>query len=113
MISVEETPFQMARQLIAQGRHAFILQRGHLTATDNRTSTRVITEPYQYGITFIPELYIRNHWSQWFNVVDYRQGAIHNFQDIIVLTPKKQILLQIKKWAEVVVAQYHSINIRA
>lgn len=101
MIWVEETPFQKAMKEFAQNKHAFILQNGHLTTVQKNSSLRsrlrnlfvakkqFITEPYEYGITFIPELYMRNHWSTWFEIVDYRHGAIHNFQDIVVLTPRK------------------------
>lgn len=87
MISVDEDRFQKARSEFAKGRHAFILQHGHLTTTDGKHS--LINEPFEYGITFIPEQYVRAHWSRWFDVLDYRHGAIHSFQDIVVLAPKK------------------------
>lgn len=81
MISVDEDGFQNARSAFAEGRHAFIPQEGHLK--------KLINEPFEYGITFIPEQYIMAHWSRWFDIKDYRHGAIHKFQDIVVLTPKK------------------------
>jgi SAM-dependent methyltransferase len=40
---------------------------------------------YAYGITFISASYIRDVWSRYFDVVDIRSGAIHDFQDIVVL----------------------------
>lgn len=96
MIWVEEIPFQNARRLFSQDKHAFILQNGHLTtvleksfSNHNQNPIKVIKEPFEYGITFIPETYIRKHWGQWFDIVDYRHGAIHSFQDIVVLKPKK------------------------
>ena len=101
MISVAPEPFETAKKCFAAGKHAFILQHGHLTtATGPRRwwhrmrhllggKAALVNEPYQYGITFLPERYIREHWGRWFEVLDYRPGAIHNFQDIVVLRPKK------------------------
>jgi len=92
MIAVPDEPFRRAQALFAQGKHAFILQQGHLTTVDRDASSssgRLIDEPFEYGITFIPEPYIREHWGKWFHVLDYRHGGIHAFQDIVVLTPKK------------------------
>ena len=97
MIAVDRVLFEKARQLFARGEHAFILQHGHLTASANtlrrwlsRAMGRCVTNlPFQYGITFIPETYIFEHWTQWFEVLDYRRGAIHDFQDIVVLRPRR------------------------
>ncbi len=100
MLWVDENLFQNARQKFAKGEHAFIIQYGHLTTVMKGASflrrvfkrvkkNQLIKEPFEYGITFIPENYIRTHWSHWFNIIDYRHGAIHGFQDIVVLTPKK------------------------
>lgn len=44
--------------------------------------------PYQYGITFVSEKYLRRHWSKWFEIEAVRHGAIHDFQDIVVLRAK-------------------------
>jgi len=95
MIAVEDEGFQRACREFDQGLHAFILQDGHLTTVhscvtlDSKLSNdKVIQQPYEYGITFIPESYIRRHWGQWFHVVDYLHGAIHSFQDMVVLRPK-------------------------
>ena len=92
MIAVDKAPFQAAQEKFAGDEHAFILQRGHLT-TKNRSWLKwfkvVIKEPFEYGISFIPEKYVRSRWTRWFNVIDYRSGAIHDFQDIAVLMPKK------------------------
>jgi cyclopropane fatty-acyl-phospholipid synthase-like methyltransferase len=98
MIAVDEKLFQDACLTFAEGQHAFILQQGHLTSFRKTrlrrffswiTNQCVIHEPFEYGITFIPESYIRQHWGKWFDVVDYRAGAIHSFQDIVVLRPRK------------------------
>lgn len=93
MLEMREDLFQAARQKFADGSHAFILQQGHLTtagkSTNELLTEKVISDPFEYGITFIPEKYLRTHWSQWFDLVDYRVGALHDFQDIAVLRPKK------------------------
>lgn len=94
MLDMREDLFQAARKAFAAGRHAFILQQGHLTTVGNTTlkgllTEKVISEPFEYGITFIPESYLHSHWTQWFELVDYRPGALHDFQDIVVLKPRK------------------------
>lgn len=97
MLCVMEEPFQEAREAFTNGEHAFILQKGHLTNTPRRVSLRnlffgrkmIVREPFEYGITFIPETYLRDRWADRFEFVAYLPGAIHSFQDIAVLTPKK------------------------
>lgn len=90
MIDVPDAPFEKAKADFAAGRHAFILQNGHLTTTLPRIAgqEKIVTGEFEYGITFIPEAYLRAHWSRWFEVVDYRSGALHDFQDLAVLRPK-------------------------
>lgn len=90
MIAVPDEPFRQARDRFARGEHAFILQQGHLTTTTSEsTAPKIIDAPYEYGISFIPEEYVRRHWVHWFDVVEVRRGAIHSFQDIIVLRARK------------------------
>jgi SAM-dependent methyltransferase len=97
MLWVDQQPFDKACAEFEQNRHAFILQQGHLTTVGpdgannrlNKSKGTVIEEPYQYGITFIPEQYIFTHWAKWFHVVEIRRGAIHDFQDIVVLRPRE------------------------
>jgi SAM-dependent methyltransferase len=96
MLDVPDDRFAAARAAFAAGEHAFILQFGHLTTMHREGQSllqklrrKVIEEPFEYGITFIPEAYIRKHWRQWFEVLDYRVGALHDFQDIVVLEPRK------------------------
>ena len=100
MISVDRELFEAARRRFLAGEHGFVLQHGHLTQLQPRSGwldkakmmvrgKSPVQEPFEYGITFIPEPYIRRHWIRWFELVDYRQGAIHDFQDIVVLRPRK------------------------
>jgi len=92
MIDVPDRPFAKAKSDFAAGRHAFILQDGHLTTTlasSGRGSQKKLVEgDFEYGITFVPEQYVRSHWGRWFDVVDYRAGAFHDFQDLVVLRPR-------------------------
>lgn len=104
MLDMSDDRFERAQAEFAANRHAFVLQFGHLTTVSQQPppprktglldSLRKLTgpaqeEPFEYGITFIPEPYLRSHWGRWFDVVDYRHGAIHDFQDIVVLSPRK------------------------
>jgi SAM-dependent methyltransferase len=52
----------------------FVRQDGHLTSS-----------AYEYGITFISKAYIEQHWSRYFELEKVAAGAIHDFQDIVVL----------------------------
>jgi SAM-dependent methyltransferase len=92
MLEVSDANFAQARERFAAGRHAFMLQpTGHLTTLVDAEvrANALIAEPYEYGISLLPEAYVRSHWSRWFDVVDYRSGAIHDFQDIVVLRPRR------------------------
>jgi SAM-dependent methyltransferase len=94
MLDVREDLFQAARQEFSKGRHAFILQQGHLTTVSkSNVFERLLkrnsnSDSFEYGITFVPENYVRSKWSRWFDVIDYRVGALHDFQDIVVLRPR-------------------------
>jgi SAM-dependent methyltransferase len=104
MLDMSEERFQNAQADFRANRHAFVLQFGHLTTVPEKDTFKNETlleslrklagmkagpESFEYGITFIPEDYLRKHWGRWFDIVDYRHGAIHDFQDIVVLSPKK------------------------
>jgi SAM-dependent methyltransferase len=93
MLWMDQHLFDQACREFDHNRHAFILQQGHLTTVGmdksfRKTARTVIEEPYQYGIAFIPDEYILTHWAKWFHVVEIRRGAIHDFQDIVVLKPR-------------------------
>jgi SAM-dependent methyltransferase len=71
------SPDELARSRDALDRgngFRFVRQEGHLTS-----------ETYEYGITFISPSYIEQHWSQYFEIERVVPGAIHDFQDIVVL----------------------------
>jgi len=90
MLDVPRSRLETASGQFNAGQHAFILQQGDLTSAPNGRAnpSAVIAEPYEYGIAFIPEAHVLTHWTKWFRVLDYRSGAIHDFQDIVVLAPK-------------------------
>ena len=77
MVSIDRGRFEEACRQFAAGRHAFVLQQGHLT-----------TAAFQYGITFVPGSYVANHWGRWFDVRRHVSGALHDFQDLLVLEPR-------------------------
>ncbi|MGH6840561.1 MAG: class I SAM-dependent methyltransferase, partial [Methylocella sp.] len=75
MLAVPEGGLAKARAAFDGGLgFCFLLQHGHLTTKD-----------YEYGVAFIAEAYIARNWSKYFEVQDIARGAIHDFQDIVVL----------------------------
>jgi SAM-dependent methyltransferase len=102
LLGIEHPQFAAAKKKFTAEEHAFILQHGHLTverparwwlpwlrSVPNAAGSALLNEPYRYGITFVPESYVREHWSRWFIVTSYRHAAIHDFQDMVVLQPRK------------------------
>jgi SAM-dependent methyltransferase len=91
LLDMPDELFEQARGKFERDELAFVLQHGHLTTVIDGVAIagKVISDPFEYGITFMSEAYVRAHWSQWFEIVDYRSGGIHDFQDIVVLRPKK------------------------
>ena len=77
MLSIPTASVPATRGVFPAPGFNFILQQGHLTSAT-----------YEYGITFISEHYIRERWSRHFDVVEVRSGAIHDFQDIVVLSAR-------------------------
>jgi SAM-dependent methyltransferase len=74
MLGIFSADLERAKGSMLEGRHSFILQpTGHLT-----------TDHYKYGITFIPQSYIRQVWTEFFDVGAVIKGAIYDFQDIVV-----------------------------
>jgi SAM-dependent methyltransferase len=101
MLDMDDQRFQAAQRDFQENRHAFVLQHGHLTTESENLSVferikgfvfgtkKMVAEKFEYGITFVPEDYLRAHWGRWFDIIDYHHGGIHDFQDIVVLKPKK------------------------
>ncbi len=79
MLDIREEDFNEAITGFKNNKYSFILQdRCHLTSED-----------YKYGITFIPHNYILENWNVLYKDITINSGAIHDFQDVIVLRPNK------------------------
>jgi len=74
MLSISQAGFEQAKRNMANPGFTFILQQGHLTS-----------EEYQYGISFTGPTYLQKQWAKFFTVERIVSGAIHDFQDIVVL----------------------------
>ena len=74
MLDVPRATISQSRKILDEKGFNFIRQQGHLTSDD-----------YDYGISFTSERYIRGNWSKYFDVKAVIGGAIHDFQDIVVL----------------------------
>ncbi|MEP9353625.1 class I SAM-dependent methyltransferase [Xanthobacter sp. KR7-65] len=75
MLAIPQDRLDAAAREMTEGRgYAFIRQDGHLTS-----------DAYEYGITFISSAYVRAVWSGFFEVVGIGAGALHDFQDVVVL----------------------------
>jgi SAM-dependent methyltransferase len=75
MLSIPPDELERAREAFERGNgFRFVRQEGHLTS-----------EAYEYGITFISPAYIAQRWSPYFEFERVVPGAIHDFQDIVVL----------------------------
>jgi glycosyltransferase involved in cell wall biosynthesis/SAM-dependent methyltransferase len=75
ILGVDLTDLQRAHAALSTGAgFHFVRQSGHLT-----------TDDYDYGITFVARRWIDAVWSNWYDVVQFVPGGIHNFQDVIVL----------------------------
>ncbi|KRE07474.1 hypothetical protein ASE63_22505 [Bosea sp. Root381] len=72
MLSIPRAKLEGARS--AMPGFSFILQQGHLTS-----------DAYEYGISFTGEQYVHTEWAKRFQVNRVVSGAIHDFQDIVVL----------------------------
>jgi SAM-dependent methyltransferase len=75
MLSIPPGELAKARETLDRGNgFHFVRQEGHLTS-----------EAYEYGIAFISPAYIAQRWSHYFEIERVVPGAIHDFQDIVVL----------------------------
>lgn len=77
LLEIPEPEVEAVREVFPDPGFRFVLQNGHLTSDE-----------YEYGISFIGRTYIERTWSRYFDVVDVLPGAIHDFQDVVVLTAR-------------------------
>jgi SAM-dependent methyltransferase len=100
LLEISDVSLRQVRADFASGAgYSFILQNGHLTSAPKnrdvkgwrrlwrrrRAARGEETVFYEYGITFIDAAYITHNWSRYFDVINILPGAIHDFQDLIVL----------------------------
>jgi SAM-dependent methyltransferase len=83
MISVDKGLFEEAKARFDLGEYGFIPQWDQYPWCDPTSGK------FQYGISFIPRSYIFSHWGKWFHVEKYASGALHDWQDVVVLRPRK------------------------
>lgn len=75
MLAIPGPQLDAARPVMEAGRgYVFVRQDGHLTSRN-----------YDYGISFISADYVRAEWCRGFEVVAIGAGALHDFQDVVVL----------------------------
>ncbi len=105
MLNMQRSFFEKAREDFENDLYGFVPQHGHIeklaisSAENEKPRNGIIGKikrsltpdkgPFQYGISFISEHYIHKNWSKYFEVVQIVKGAIHDFQDIVVLRSKK------------------------
>jgi 2-polyprenyl-3-methyl-5-hydroxy-6-metoxy-1,4-benzoquinol methylase len=74
MLSIPKKSMSLTEKRLNTVGFSFIRQDGHLTSKE-----------YEYGIAFSNERFVNTHWAPLFESCTIAQGAIHDFQDIIVL----------------------------
>jgi SAM-dependent methyltransferase len=96
MLSIPREELAKARGALDRGNgFRFVRQEGHLTS-----------EAYEYGNTFISTAYIAQRWSQYFEIERVVPGAIHDFQDIVVLRRAPRDAVQTPEAADLVEPQH-------
>jgi len=78
MLAIPEQDVKEAGRALQDTGFRFVRQDGHLTS-----------DKYEYGITFIGEKYLRRAWAPMFESFKVISGAIHDFQDIVVLKKRE------------------------
>jgi cyclopropane fatty-acyl-phospholipid synthase-like methyltransferase len=73
MLAITKEQLRKANFFVKINKHAFALQPGHLTS-----------ETYDYGIAFTSEKYVRKHWAKYFEIINISEGAIHDWQSVVI-----------------------------
>lgn len=74
MLAISRDAASHSSAVLSSGGFSFVLQQGHLTS-----------EIYEYGMTFISDVYVRAEWSKYFVIEKIVPAGIYDFQDIVVL----------------------------
>jgi SAM-dependent methyltransferase len=80
-LNVDKILFDTGISQFNKGEYVFIPQKEH----------HLTTHEYEYGITFIPSAYLLEEWSTNFEILSIHTGAIHDWQDIVVLKPRENL----------------------
>jgi SAM-dependent methyltransferase len=83
MISVDKQLFDESKARFDLGEYGFVPQWDQYPWCDQTS------DHFPYGISFIPRSYIFSHWGRWFDIENYASGALHDWQDVIVMRPRK------------------------
>ena len=83
MISVDRGLFEEAKSRFDRGEYGFVQQWEQYPWCDPTC------DPFPYGISFIPKSYIASQWGKWFRIEKYASGAVHDWQDVIVMQPRE------------------------
>jgi SAM-dependent methyltransferase len=83
MISVDKKLFEESKSRFERGEYGFILQWDQYPWCDPTS------DHFPYGVSFIPRSYISSHWGKWFHIEKQMSGALHDWQDVIVMRPRK------------------------
>jgi SAM-dependent methyltransferase len=83
MISVDKKLFEESKARFDQGEYGFVRQWDQYPWCDPTI------DHFPYGISFIPKSYISSHWGKWFHIEQHASGALHDWQDVIVMRPRK------------------------
>ena len=78
LLRVTEADLVSAAQQLSSHGYAFIRQPGLPFNAD------------LYGVTFISKEYVRRRWGQRFEVLSHLEGALDNWQDVVVLRARRQ-----------------------
>ena len=63
--------------------------RGFVFRTDRTGRFKLDGLPDSYQTTFHTAEYVRDHWTRWFDLVEYIEGGIARHQDLVVLKARR------------------------
>lgn len=82
MINVDKRLFEEAKARFDRGQYGFVPQ------WDQYPWCEPTSDHFPYGVSFIPKSYILSHWGKWFHIEKHASGALHDWQDVIVMRPR-------------------------
>ena len=79
----------LARQSCTASELRFLVVRGFYFRTDRTGRFKLDGLPDSYQTTFHSAQYVRDHWTRWFDLVEYNEGGIAGHQDLVVLRARR------------------------